>query len=239
MEFDHLVLGASTLTEGQEYVEDMLHVLVPRGGSHKRFGTHNCIMRFASVGYFEIIAIDPDARPEHTPRWFSLDEPAAMQQLRAEPRLLTWVVNSGSRPLNELISNIDTTPEASGTDANRLMTTQMQRGDLSWEMLIPESGRQTDLQFPWLIHWPDGQHPGSTMQDLGCELVSIVVSHRQPHDFSRSLGRIGCEDLIVVENATENAGRQQLRARVAGPDTEFEFTGLLEKEPCGMPATGL
>lgn len=235
MQFDHLVLGANTLSEGQMYVQDSLGVLLPKGGQHQRFGTHNAVTRFAGGGYLEIIAIDPDAEPQQRPRWFSLDDIDALAQLKSEPKLLTWVVNTGSHPLTDVVKNLqldesdDPSDPVSNRLPNQLTNTPMQRDSLHWNMLIPAQGRSSDLLFPWIIQWPEGRHPSHTMDDLGCELLSIIAWHKQPLNFQQSLQRIQCDQLVTVKNASENAGKVQLEARVSGPSSEVVFYGLQEK----------
>ncbi len=227
MNFDHLVLGADTLQQGLEYVEDLLGVRLPMGGRHQRFGTHNALMRFAAGGYLEIIAVDPDAQPEQRPRWFSLDEPEALAQIRQQPRLLTWVVNTGARSTGDVIQGV--TPGVVNGVPNPLVETPMQRGSLHWNMLIPKAGRQTDLLFPWIIQWPPGPHPSEKMVDLQCELLSIVGSHDRPAELAQLLRQINCEQLLEIENVSENAGIKQLKAHVSCAGRQAIFYGLQEK----------
>ena len=83
---DHLVVAARTLGEGAAWLEARLGVSLQPGGRHAHFGTHNRLLGLGDC-YLEVIAVDPDAPPPPSPRWFELDT------LRLDtPRLIHWIV---------------------------------------------------------------------------------------------------------------------------------------------------
>lgn len=57
---DHLVVAATTLADGIEYVADITGVAPQPGGRHVAMGTHNALLRLGERFYLEIIAIDPE-----------------------------------------------------------------------------------------------------------------------------------------------------------------------------------
>src|SRR6478735_419898 len=63
---DHLVVAARTLDQGVQWCEATLGVTPGAGGEHPLMGTHNRLLRIATVqyprAYLEIIAIDPAAQ---------------------------------------------------------------------------------------------------------------------------------------------------------------------------------
>jgi Glyoxalase-like domain len=64
---DHLVVAADTLEQGASWCEATLGVAPAPGGEHPLMGTHNRLLRIATVNYprayLEIIAAQPGRRP--------------------------------------------------------------------------------------------------------------------------------------------------------------------------------
>ena len=89
--FDHLVVAAATLEQGEAYLEQRLGVRPQRGGKHALMGTHNSLIGLGAKRYIEVIAIDPEASPPLGQRWFALDTPALQSTL---PRLIHWVART-------------------------------------------------------------------------------------------------------------------------------------------------
>ena len=42
--FDHIAVGAASLMDGLEWIEETLHMKIPAGGKHDQMGTHNHII---------------------------------------------------------------------------------------------------------------------------------------------------------------------------------------------------
>src|SRR3954469_5379712 len=95
---DHLVIGASSLEQGLAWAEATLGVVPGAGGEHPLMGTHNRLLRIATVDfprtYFEIIAVQPGRTPQRARRWFDLDDETVRDRLlRSGPRLLHFVAS--------------------------------------------------------------------------------------------------------------------------------------------------
>ena len=56
---DHLVVAATTLADGIDYIAEITGVAPQPGGKHVAMGTHNALVRLAEKVFLEIIAIDP------------------------------------------------------------------------------------------------------------------------------------------------------------------------------------
>ena len=160
MELDHFAIAANTLAEATAHVEEALGVPLQPGGEHAVFGTHNRLLGLADGLYLEAIAIDPEATPERQPRWFDLD------RFDGAARITNWICRSG---------DLDSTLAALPVDAGAPVS--LTRGDLSWQMAVPNSGiLPYDNIFPALIQW-QGPHPAPRLTQQGCSLRRLVVSH--------------------------------------------------------------
>ena len=60
--FDHLVVAAATLEQGEKHIEALLGVRPQRGGKHVAMGTHNSLLKLGSKSFLEVIAVDPDGK---------------------------------------------------------------------------------------------------------------------------------------------------------------------------------
>ena len=160
MELDHFAIAANTLAEATAHVEEALGVPLQPGGQHAVFGTHNRLLGLADGLYLEAIAIDPEATPQRQPRWFDLD------RFEGAARITNWICRS---------SDLDSTLAALPVDAGAPVS--LTRGDLSWQMAVPNSGiLPYDNIFPALIQW-QGPHPAPRLTQQGCSLRRLVVSH--------------------------------------------------------------
>ncbi len=160
MELDHFAIAANTLAEATAHVEEALGVPLQPGGEHAVFGTHNRLLGLADGLYLEAIAIDPEATPQRQPRWVDLD------RFEGAARITNWICRS---------SDLDSTLAALPVDAGAPVS--LTRGDLSWQMAVPNSGiLPYDNIFPALIQW-QGPHPAPRLTQQGCSLRRLVVSH--------------------------------------------------------------
>lgn len=154
--FDHLVIAAETLAEGEAWLTGLLGVAPEPGGKHGLMGTHNRLWRLGPREYLELIAVDPEAVAPPYPRWFGLDD------FSGPPRLVAWVMRAASL----------TTPP----DGSTIM--QAARGDLRWQISIPDSGISAhDGIAPLRIDWSGGPHPAEQMPDLGLRLTGLELRH--------------------------------------------------------------
>ncbi|MDR3671183.1 MAG: VOC family protein [Holophaga sp.] len=190
---DHLVVTAPTLAAGVDFVRAALGVGPQPGGRHPRMATHNCLLRLGPATYLEVIAIDPEAEAE-LPRWFQLDR-------GGPPRLATWVARTGDIQ----------SAAARAPDFGRIEP--MARGDLRWEITLPEGGGLPfDGIAPTLIQWRTEPHPAALLADSGCALVRLEGFHPRAAELSGLLGAIGLQDPVEL-----SAGRPRLAAHIQTP----------------------
>lgn len=162
---DHLVVVCADLDQGAAWVEARLGVQPQPGGKHALMGTHNRLLRLGQRCYLELIALDPNATALR-PRWFDLDDPAVQRRARERPFLLTWVAATGS-----IVEAAVQVPELGEIIAAA-------RNHLSWRITVRDDGH---LNFsgvlPAVIEWDGDAHPCDMLEDRGCELLELRLSH--------------------------------------------------------------
>jgi len=191
---DHLVIAASTLQQGVDYVRETLGVEMPFGGVHPKMGSHNHLMRLGEQLFLEVIAINPEGVQPEQPRWFGLDEPLQRASLSRQPRLLTWVANT---------RDIHTTQRNSDFDFGRI--TAISRGELNWLFGVPDDGRiLAGGMLPYLMQWQTDTHPAGNMHDAGCHLESLDLYHANTGWLADILASIGLLEKIKLHPLPEN-----------------------------------
>ena len=186
---DHIVVAASSLQQGVDYVHEILGVEIPVGGFHQTMGTHNHVMQLGNDAYLEVIAIDPDAEPPRHPRWFGLDEALVRAAVQQQPRLITWVMNTA-----DIHQVVDTAGFEIGTP------TALSRNDLKWEIALPNDGRLlAGGMLPYCIQWHSTPHPSQGMADFDCLLQSLTIHHNRPRWITARLDAVGASHLVDVE----------------------------------------
>lgn len=177
---DHLVIGTASLADGVPWLENLFGVPLGPGGTHTRMGTHNRLLRTGKHSYIELIAIDPDAEPPASRRWFGLDDPAVAATLSV-PRLLTWVVNT---------TDITQAARLLPLSPGRLQA--MTRGDLHWLITIPDDGKLiASGAYPGLIEWPSGTHPTNRMPMSNVALTGLELCAPNADQIQAGLEGIG------------------------------------------------
>ena len=160
MELDHLAVAGETLEAAQAHVEEALGVALQPGGQHPVFGTHNMLMGLEDGLYLEAIAVDREATPERTPRWFDLD------RLSGGPHLRTWICRCA-----DLRAELAQAPVGAGTPV------ALTRGGLRWQMAVPDNGiLPFDNRYPALIAW-QSDHPAARLKQQGCRLQRLEIAH--------------------------------------------------------------
>lgn len=195
LELDHLIVGASSLEAGVDYVREALGVTMPKGGAHPLMATHNHVMLLGGGAYLEIIAPDTTIIPQRV-RWFGLDYVART------PKLIGWAarVNDLARALREI-------------DGAKGEPIAMTRGDLEWRIGVPRDGSLSmEGAFPTLIQWPDWRLPQSRMSDLGCRLTRFEISHPEGARISRALATELRDERVQI-----TTGEFNLRALIDTP----------------------
>ncbi len=186
--FDHLVVAAATLEQGETYVEQRLGVRPQRGGKHVAMGTHNSLVSLGARRYIEVIAIDPEAIAPRRPRWFALDTTALRCALAEAPRLIHWVARTG---------DIDAAGRALCIDPGAVET--MTRGAFEWRITVPGDGAlPAGGLLPTLIQWADTRHPADGLPDRGLRLLALAGAHPQPGVIRSALSALALTDTIKV-----------------------------------------
>lgn len=199
---DHLVVGAGSLEEGAAWAEATLGVVPGPGGEHPLMGTHNRLLRVATVdyprAYLEIIAVQPGRQPQRDRRWFDLDDETLRDTLRREgPRLLHFVANVPH------VAQAVAAMLRLGLDRGEVLQASRMtaRGLLEWQITVRPDGRRLYAgALPTLIEW--GQtHPASALPESGVTLQSLVATHPQAEQLRAAGEAIGLQRVTVKEGA--------------------------------------
>ncbi len=155
---DHLAVGAATLNEGVDWVQSQLGVVLERGGSHEKYGTHNMLLGLEDGLYLEVIAKDPDTIPSAEHSWFGLDD------FTGPPRLANWICCA---------DNLSDYADTAGPKR------RLERGNLRWDITVHDGGRLPfGGGFPTLIKWGACTvHPAQILKLSGLRLREFTVSH--------------------------------------------------------------
>ncbi len=209
---DHLVVAAASLDEGAAWCQATLGVTPGPGGEHPLMGTHNRLLRIATVdyprAYLEIIAPQAGRAPQHGRRWFDLDDDSVRETLaRSGPRLLHFVASVPDlrAALGKMAAlHVD---RGEPVAASRMSA----RGLLSWQISVrPDGQRLFQGVLPTLIEWGES-HPASAMPESGLTLQSLTLSHPQ----ARTLHSV-C-DALDLQGVGINEGAANLCAMLLTP----------------------
>ncbi len=212
---DHLVVGADTLEQGVAFIRELFGVEIPFGGVHTTMGTHNHLMRLGGEIFLEVIAINPAGEPTKQPRWYGLDDPFVRAQIRQQPALLNWVVNTDNLP--EQLAN---------ASMDFGVSTPVTRGSLSWLFGLPQDGRLLGAgMLPYLIEWKTQIHPSANMVDCGCRLEAIEIAHPNPQWLVAQLTSIGADTLVSITDAGL-FGTPVLTTHISTPRGMRTLTGI-------------
>lgn len=163
---DHLVIACRDLDQGADWARATLGVDVQPGGKHATMGTHNRLLRLGAGAYLELIAIDPDAPPPPRPRWFGLDRADLQARAAREPFMLAWVGRC-----DELTAAVAAVPLLGEV-------LPFTRGPYAWRFALTADGELNyDGVLPPLIQWDSDAHPCAALEDRGCELLSLELTH--------------------------------------------------------------
>jgi hypothetical protein len=199
---DHLVVGAATLEEGAAWAEATLGVVPGPGGEHPLMGTHNRLLRIATVdhprAYFEVIAIQPGRKPQRARRWFDLDDETVRDALkRGGPRLLHFVANVPD--VRHALAGLAQLGIDRGEPVSASRMTP--RGVLEWQITLRDDGhRLFGGVLPTLIEW-GATHPASGMMESGVTLQGLVATHPQGSLLRSAFETIGLQAVTVKEGA--------------------------------------
>lgn len=219
---DHLVVAADSLTQGVDWCRTTLGVEPGPGGEHPLMGTHNRLLRIATVdhprAYFEIIAIQPGRTPQRAHRWFDLDDETVRDTLRRTgPRLVHFVAN-----LPDVAAGVRAL-QGQGIDRGEPVRASREtpRGPLSWQITVRADGlRLFAGALPTLIEWGD-THPAAGMPESGVTLHSLSATHPEARALRAAYGAIGLDEVAVSEGpanlcATLDTPRGRVRLESKG-----------------------
>ena len=185
---DHLVVAASTLADGIDYIASLTGAAPRPGGVHVAMGTHNALLRLGARAYLEIIAVDPDGAKPPRPRWFELDNPVLQSELLERPRLIHWVART---------SAIDTAAAACPLPLGPVHA--MARGDYRWRITIPDDGTLPARGIvPTLIEWDVPNHPAESLPASGVTLAQLAATCPDPAPVRSALAALGLGGTIAV-----------------------------------------
>jgi Glyoxalase-like domain len=187
-QIDHFIVVAKTLELGVAWCEAKLGITPGPGGEHEQYGTHNRLFKIATpanpLAYFEIIAINPDAKKLANPqakRWFDMDDAALKAAVAIEPRLVHFVVNTDEIQAARIALKTQGIERGPAMQAKR----HSRRGILQWQITVREDGQRLfDGTLPSLIQWgkPDAAeplrlHPRNSLPRSGVTLQSLAITH--------------------------------------------------------------
>lgn len=197
---DHLIVGAASLEEGVAWCEATLGVVPGPGGEHPLMGTHNRLLRVATVdyprAYFEVIAVQPGRTPQRARRWFDLDDESVRDTLaRGGPRLLHFVASVPD------VGQALATLGKLGMDRGEAVAASRMtpRGLLEWQITVRDDGQRLFAGvLPTLIEW-GATHPASAMPESGVTLQSLTCSHPEAAGLRRAFDAIHLQGVAAKE----------------------------------------
>jgi hypothetical protein len=185
---DHLIVAATTLADGIEFVAEVTGATPQPGGKHVAMGTHNALLRLGERVYLEVIAIDPEGEKPARPRWFDLDDIALRSELAERPQLVQWVARS---------TDIERAAAACAIPLGTV--TPMERGDYRWRITIPEDGKRPGKGIvPTLIQWDVPMHPADRLPQSNVSIAQVAATHSNPAYVRSALATLGLADSIRV-----------------------------------------
>ncbi len=155
-------------------------------------GTHNRLLGLGDI-YLEVIAIDPAAPKPAWPRWFDLD------RFAGTPRVTNWIV-----ACDDLDAEVARGPEGVGTPV------ALSRGDLSWRMAVPASGRLPfDDAFPALMRWNGEAHPARRLPEARVRLTRLALTHPEAGALRAALAGRFSDPRVTIEEGPAKAIRAE------------------------------
>ncbi|ABD56304.1 VOC family protein [Jannaschia sp. CCS1] len=180
--FDHIAVSSETLGSGARDLETALGQPLLPGGEHPDMGTHNRLLSFGPDEYFELIAINPDARGPDQPRWFDLDT------FSGPTRVTNWICRCP-----DIEAAIAAAPDGIG------VPWRLERADLRWTMAVPRDGKLPfDGLFPALIQWHGTAHPAPRLQDTGVRLKELRLHSPQADALRAALTPLLRDARVIV-----------------------------------------
>jgi hypothetical protein len=195
---DHLVVAATDLAEGAAWCEATLGVQAGPGGEHPLMGTHNLLLRVATVNhpraYLEILAIQPGRAAQRPRRWFDMDDESMRDALRRDgPRLVHFVAS-----VPDVGASVAALKDLGHDRGVPLRASRMTpRGLLEWQITLRDDGqRLMKGTLPTLIQWGE-THPASALAESGVTLQALCAHAPQPATLEQAYRAIGLQGVMV------------------------------------------
>ena len=190
---DHLIVAASSLADGVDYLARLTGVAPRPGGKHVAMGTHNALLRLGDRIYLEVLAVDPDGVKPARPRWFDLDDPTLQAELRECPRLIAWAART-----DDIDGAVARCPVPLGP------VHPFERGEYRWRITIPDDGkRPANGLAPTLIQWDVAAHPADALPESGVALAAMAGTHPDPDAIRGALVTLGLAAALPLTRARQ------------------------------------
>lgn len=211
LNLDHICVIAPTLAEGVAHVRACLGLDVPFGQRHPYMGTHNHLLQLGHTVYLEIVAIDADGEPPPQPRWFGLDDHAAVRaNWNAGRRLRGWVartddIRAAAAGRSQIFGSIVSFPAI----------------DPAFDFALTADGSlPLDGAAPLMIDRRGKARSMATIADLGARLLSLKLEHPDPPFVTALYRELGVDRPPEVVQGSS----VRFRARIATPSGVRELT---------------
>jgi len=198
---DHLSVIAPNLAEGVGHVRACLDLDVPFGQRHVGMGTYNHLLQLGGTIYLEIVALDPDADPPDSARWFGLnDQGKVRREWDAGHRLRAWVAR---------VDDMDAVLR--GHEAVFGKKVALPMGNPSFDFAIPADGSlPLDGALPSLIDRRGKLRSMANIADLGARLQKFSLEHPDADAISARLKEFGIDPLLTISQGTDLRYRAQI-----------------------------
>ena len=167
-ELDHLIFASPDLDTGVAHIERLTGATAVTGGPHPGVGTHNALLTFDEITYFEVIAIDPTQPEPPNPRPFGLDD-------ADEPRLAGYAIHPAP---GETIDEVAGLLRDAGHDPGPVTSMSRVKPDgeeIHWS-LTRAAMREVPCPVPFVIDWGETPSPARSLPSMG-SLVELRISH--------------------------------------------------------------
>ena len=168
-ELDHLIFASPDLDQGVAYIESLTGVRAAPGGPHPGVGSHNALLTFDDVTYFEVIAIDPGQPTPQNPRPFGLDDGLG-------PRLAGYAIHPST---GETAEQLVALMASLGHDTGGLASMSRVKPDgeeISWRLTHGDVASRAGGFLPFIIEWGDTPTPARSQPKMG-DLEAFRVQH--------------------------------------------------------------
>lgn len=200
---DHIMLGAASLDEGMREFERLTGVRPVRGGRHPSRGTENALVSLGRGVYLEIIAPQPDAKPNEM-----------VNALRAmkRPALVGWAVHvpdakdAAARMAQAGFKATASTPGSRVTPEGKT---------LEWVTFVAE--QPEGAVVPFFIRWGAATAHPSTTSPGGCAIASFAVADPAGAELSKLLGALG----VTADVKTAKDAQMRLALRCGAREATF------------------